>query len=216
MSHGTGQEFLFSCLFIIFYTQALISANIINGDETWTLREVDQKCLKSFEMWCWRRMEISWTDRVRNEEMLHRAKEQRNILHTTKRREARWIGDVLRSNCYLKHVIEGKIQVTARWGRGRKQLLDNINPLNAELNPICYLLALLGAHPIFHVSRIRVKETRRYCGLKEDALDRSLRRTGFGRGYGPDVSQNTVCMYVCMYYYYYCKVLYLEHSFVWC
>jgi len=32
-----------------------------------------------------------------------------------------------------------------------------INPLNAELNPICHLLALLGAHPIFHVSRIRVK-----------------------------------------------------------
>jgi hypothetical protein len=32
-----------------------------------------------------------------------------------------------------------------------------INPLNAELNPICHLLALLGAHPIIHVSRIRVK-----------------------------------------------------------
>jgi len=32
-----------------------------------------------------------------------------------------------------------------------------ISPLNAELNPICHLLALLGAHPIFHVSRIRVK-----------------------------------------------------------
>jgi len=33
-----------------------------------------------------------------------------------------------------------------------------INPLNAELNPICHLLALLGAHHILHVSRIRVKE----------------------------------------------------------
>jgi len=32
-----------------------------------------------------------------------------------------------------------------------------INPLNAELNPICYLLALLGAYLILHVSRIRVK-----------------------------------------------------------
>ena len=30
------------------------------------------------------------------------------------------------------------------------------NPLNAELNPICHLLALLGAHHILHVSRIRV------------------------------------------------------------
>ena len=36
-------------------------------------------------------------------------------------------------------------------------LRNNINPLNAELNPICYLLALLGAHHFLHVSRIRVK-----------------------------------------------------------
>jgi len=32
-----------------------------------------------------------------------------------------------------------------------------VNPLNPELNPICYLLALLGAHNFIHVSRIRVK-----------------------------------------------------------
>jgi hypothetical protein len=31
------------------------------------------------------------------------------------------------------------------------------NPLNAQLNPICHLLEMLGAHPILHVSRIRVK-----------------------------------------------------------
>jgi hypothetical protein len=36
----------------------------------------------------------------------------------------------------------------------------SINPLNAELNPICHLLALLGAHHILHVSRIRVKNTK--------------------------------------------------------
>ena len=33
----------------------------------------------------------------------------------------------------------------------------HINPLNPELNPICYLLALLGSHHFLHVSRIRVK-----------------------------------------------------------
>jgi len=36
------------------------------------------------------------------------------------------------------------------------------NPLNAELNPICHLLALLGAHHILHVSRIRVKNRASY------------------------------------------------------
>jgi hypothetical protein len=45
------------------------------GAETWTLRTVDLKYPGSFEMWRWRRMEISWTDRVRNEEVLHRVKE---------------------------------------------------------------------------------------------------------------------------------------------
>jgi hypothetical protein len=42
------------------------------GAETWTPRAVDQKYKGSFKMWCWRRMEkISWTDRVRNEEVFY-------------------------------------------------------------------------------------------------------------------------------------------------
>jgi hypothetical protein len=53
---------------------------------------------------------ISWTDRVRNEEVLHRVKEERNIIHTVKRRKADWIGCILCRNCLLKHVIGGKIQ----------------------------------------------------------------------------------------------------------
>jgi hypothetical protein len=91
---------------------------------------MDQKCLESFEMWCWRRTEkIIWTDRVRNEEVLHRVKEERNILHTIKRRKANWIGHILRRNCLLKHVIEGKLEgrteMTGRRGRRCKQLLDD-------------------------------------------------------------------------------------------
>jgi hypothetical protein len=53
------------------------------GAETWTLRKLDQKYLESFEMWSWRMMEkISQTDRVNNEAVLYRAKEERYILHT--------------------------------------------------------------------------------------------------------------------------------------
>jgi hypothetical protein len=52
------------------------------GAETWTLRAVDQKHLKCFKMWCWRRMEkISLADHARNEEVLLAVKKQRNILH---------------------------------------------------------------------------------------------------------------------------------------
>jgi hypothetical protein len=108
---------------------------------------------------------ISWTDRVRNEEVLHRVKEERNIVHTIKIRKANWIGRVLRRNCLLKHVIEGKlegrIEMMRRRGRRRKQPVDDL------------------------------KENRTYWKLKEEALDRTLWRTRFGKGYGPVVRQTT-------------------------
>jgi Leu/Phe-tRNA-protein transferase len=50
--------------------------------ESWALRSIDQVYLEGFEMWCCRRMEISWTDHVRNVEVLHRVEEERNIIHT--------------------------------------------------------------------------------------------------------------------------------------
>jgi hypothetical protein len=65
------------------------------GAETWKLRKIDQKYLESFEMWYWRRMEISWTVLVRNEKVLHRVKEERNIIHTLKKEKANWIGHIL-------------------------------------------------------------------------------------------------------------------------
>jgi hypothetical protein len=53
---------------------------------------------------------ISWTKRVRNGEVLHKDKEKRNIIHTVKRRKTtNWIGYSWHKNCFLKHVIEGKI-----------------------------------------------------------------------------------------------------------
>jgi hypothetical protein len=62
-------------------------------------------------MWCWRRMEqISWTDHVRNEEVLLRVNEHRYILHEISKRKANWIGHILRRNCLLRQVIEGKIK----------------------------------------------------------------------------------------------------------
>jgi hypothetical protein len=47
------------------------------------------------------------------------------------------------------------------------QIGCKINPLNAELNPICHLLALLGAHHIFYVRGVRVK-----------GVDMNIRPTG--------------------------------------
>ncbi|PNF43874.1 hypothetical protein B7P43_G02808 [Cryptotermes secundus] len=132
------------------------------GAETWTLRTGDQKHLESFEMWCWRRMEkISWTDYVRNEEVLIRVSEQRNILHEIRKQKANWIGHILCSNCLIKEVIEGKtegqIEVTRRRGRRRKKMLDDLG------------------------------DRRGYFRLKEKALDRIKWRNCFGRDCGPVV-----------------------------
>jgi len=98
---------------------------------------------------------------VRNEEVLLRVTEQRNILHEIRKRKANWIGHILRRNCLLKQVIEGKlegrVEVRRRRGRRRKKLLDDL------------------------------KDSRRYCELKEEALDRTVWRNRFGRGFGPVV-----------------------------
>ena len=136
------------------------------GAETWTLRAVDQKRLESFEMWCWRRMEkISWTDHVRNEEVLIRVNELRNILHEIRKRKANWIGHILRRNCLLQQVIGGKInthiEVTGRRRRRRKRLLDGL------------------------------KDRRGYCQLKEEALDWTMWGNRFGRGFGLVIWQIT-------------------------
>ena len=53
---------------------------------------------------------ISWTDHVENEEVLLRVKDQRNILHEISKRKANWIGQILRRNCLLQRLIEGKIK----------------------------------------------------------------------------------------------------------
>ena len=108
---------------------------------------------------------ISWTDHVRNDDVLLRVNEQRNIVHEIRNRKANWIGHILRRNCLLKQVIEGKIkgvmEVIRRRGRRRKKLLDDL------------------------------KERTGYSHLKEEALDRTMWRNRFGGGFGPFVRQNT-------------------------
>jgi hypothetical protein len=65
------------------------------------------------------------------------AEEKRDILLTIKRRKTKWIGRILYRKCLLKHVnegkIEGRIEVTGRRGRRRKQLLDDLKENYMEI-----------------------------------------------------------------------------------
>jgi len=96
---------------------------------------------------------IRWTDHVRNEEVLFRVKEKRNILHEINKRKTNWIGNILRRNCLIQRVIEGKIkgriEVTGRRGIRRRKLLDDL------------------------------MERRGYSHLKEEALDHTVWRSLF-------------------------------------
>jgi hypothetical protein len=53
---------------------------------------------------------ISWTDHVRNKEMLLTVNEQRDILHEIRKQKANWIGHILCRNNLLKQVVKGKIR----------------------------------------------------------------------------------------------------------
>ena len=106
---------------------------------------------------------ISWTDHVRSEVVSLRVREQRINLHEISKRKANWIGDILRRNCLLQRVTEGKIKggiyVTGRRGRRRRNLLDDL------------------------------KERRGYSHLKEEVLDRTMWKARLRRGFGPAVRQ---------------------------
>jgi len=108
---------------------------------------------------------IIWTDHVRKEKVLLRVKEQRNILHEISKRKANCVGHILRRDCLLQEVTEGKkngrIEVRRRRGRRCRKLLDDL------------------------------KERRGYSHLKEEALDRTVWGARFGRGFGPVVRQIT-------------------------
>jgi hypothetical protein len=100
------------------------------------------------------------------EPLLMTFNEQRNILHEISKRKAKWIGHILRRNCLLQQVIEGKIkggtEVTGRRWKRRRKLLDDL------------------------------QERRGYSHLKVEALDRTMWTARFGRGFRLVVRQTAV------------------------
>ena len=74
------------------------------------LKKLESRHLKSFKMWCWRRMEkIKWSENVTNEQVLESMGEKRALLNNSIRIKSNWIGRILRRNCLLHDVIEGQM-----------------------------------------------------------------------------------------------------------
>jgi hypothetical protein len=99
----------------------------------------------------WKIEKISWNDSIKNQELLHGVKEEKNILHKMKWWKANWLRHILRRYCLVKRIIKGKIERTERRGRRLQQPRDDI------------------------------KEKRRYWNLKVESQDRTVWKTRFGR-----------------------------------
>ena len=142
---------------------------------------------------------------MRNEEVLLRVKEQRNILHEISKRKANWIGHILRRNCLLQRVIEGKIKggigircadhvtplypqklaLTSPTGSGR-----SVGIVRSRTKATEFSLEVTGRRGRRRGKLLDdLKERRGYSHLKEEALDRTVWRTRFGRGFGPVVRE---------------------------
>ena len=127
--------------------------------KTRTFRKADQKYPRKFWNVVLEKDGEDQLDRACGEWSIRHSQGEEEYPTKIKRRKANCIGHFLLRNCRLKDVIvgkiEGRIEVTVRRGRRRKQLLDNL------------------------------KVKKGYWKLKEEALGRTLWGTRFGRGYGP-------------------------------
>ena len=80
------------------------------GSETRTLGKNEERIINAFETWCWRRMlKIKWRDRITNDKIFQRAKEERLLLKILKNRCHSWIGHTIRHNKFVVTILERAI-----------------------------------------------------------------------------------------------------------
>ena len=83
--------------------------------------------VNTFETWCWRRMlKIKWTDRITNDEVFQRAKEEIIFFKILKNRRQSWIGHIIRHNEFVVNILEGAISGEEAMGRPRLQYLKQV------------------------------------------------------------------------------------------
>lgn len=112
---------------------------LMYGVECWTLKVSSINRLEAFEMWIHRRMlRVPWTDLLSNDEVLRRARVERQIMITVKCRKIAYLGHILRGEKYhlLQLIMKGKIE--GKRGVGRRQIswLRNIREWTGIRNAV--------------------------------------------------------------------------------
>src|SRR2546425_9815896 len=105
--------------------KVLIWPVILYGCETWTLLQDEINRLEALEVWLWRGLEnISWRDKICNNEVFERVMEERCMIRTIGQRQKNWIGHVMRGEGLLRDVLEEKVKEKKRSGKRRKGMIS--------------------------------------------------------------------------------------------
>src|SRR3989441_2504995 len=107
--------------------KVLVWPVVLYGCETWTLLQDEINRLEALEMSLWRELEkISWRDKIRNDEMFARIKEERCLIRTIRQQQKNWIGHVLRGDGLLRDVMEGRVKEKKPLGKPRKGIVYDL------------------------------------------------------------------------------------------
>ena len=90
--------------------KSCICSVAVCGSETGTVGKNEERIITIFETWSWRGMlKIKWTDRIKNGEVLQRAKEEKLLLKIIQNRRHSWIWHTVRHNEFVVNSLEGAI-----------------------------------------------------------------------------------------------------------
>ena len=109
------------------FIKSYVWSTMLYGCEAWTINKDMEKRIEAAEMWFFRRMlKISWTDRVSNDVVLHRAGTKREIMKFIRQRQLRFLGHVMRSQQLENVCMTGRIEGQRGRGRPRVKLVDSL------------------------------------------------------------------------------------------
>ena len=108
--------------------QCYIFSIVSYASETWTFNKNIRRRINAFEMWCYRRiLKISWTDKIKNEEVRRRVYRRESLMNAIAKRKLRFVGHVLRgsSGDLANLVVEGLINGKRDRGKQRRKWADD-------------------------------------------------------------------------------------------
>ena len=107
--------------------KSYIEPILVYGCEAWTISRQLERTIEATEMWFIRRMlRIPWTTRKTNEDVLTEANHNRQLITNIRRRQAKFIGHIMRKGEMEHTVTTGKLNGERARGRQREKIMDNL------------------------------------------------------------------------------------------